>query len=523
MKRFWNHFIQLSRVLKSEDRDNYFYSSNLMDCLNFISLFDEQCAISTSYMRLADSASVKRYGEEESATLPVDQSNGELLSNSCPCVTSANTTTDESMHACSNCGRRFAGNSKGITIKIEASNVQVVRPTNVVTAKEKVDDAFKLKMFSDSGEHCHDDEHRHVTDNGARRKLWIASLLCVVFMIGEAVGGLLAGSLAVATDAAHLLTDFAGFMISLFALYISERPATKTLSYGYHRAEVIGALTSVLLIWVVTGILVYLAVQRVVMQEFEINAPIMLITSGIGLINGMYFASTWSQPWRRCQSWTQPQGHGHSHNAKPKTTAAHANGGFVRSVEDPENTDHTDPKETSCESDSSSNAQVAVAKPNINVRAAFIHVVGDFLQSVGVFAAALTIYFEPTWVIIDPICTFLFSILVIGTTFAIIKDTLVVLMEGIPKGIDFNEVRETLLQVKGVYIVHNLRIWSLSMDKIAMSAHLAVEPGSSSANSILRKSSQLVKSKYGFCEVTIQIEDFNQSMQDCRKCQELNY
>lgn len=94
----------------------------------------------------------------------------------------------------------------------------------------------------------------------------------------------MAGSLAVATDAAHLLTDFAGFMISLFALYISERPATKTLSYGYHRAEVIGALTSVLLIWVVTGILVYMAVQRIILNEFEINAPIMLITSGIGLI-----------------------------------------------------------------------------------------------------------------------------------------------------------------------------------------------------------------------------------------------
>lgn len=76
--------------------------------------------------------------------------------------------------------------------------------------------------------------------------------------------------------------------------------------------------------------------------------------------------------------------------------------------------------------------------------------------------------------IVDPICTFLFSILVIGTTFAIIKDTLVVLMEGIPKGIDFNDVRETLLQIKGVYVVHNLRIWSLSMDKIAMSAHLAI-------------------------------------------------
>lgn len=63
---------------------------------------------------------------------------------------------------------------------------------------------------------------------------------------------------------------------------------------------------------------------------------------------------------------------------------------------------------------------------NINVRAAFIHVLGDVLQSVGVFIAAIVIYFVPEWKLADPICTFLFSIVVLGTTFAIMKDTLVV-------------------------------------------------------------------------------------------------
>ena len=76
--------------------------------------------------------------------------------------------------------------------------------------------------------------------------------------------------------------------------------------------------------------------------------------------------------------------------------------------------------------------------------------------------------------IIDPICTFIFSILVMFTTFAIIRDTLTVLMEGAPKGIDFNEVMTTLLNINGVKLVHNLRIWALSLDKIAMSAHVAI-------------------------------------------------
>jgi len=105
-------------------------------------------------------------------------------------------------------------------------------------------------------------------------------LLLTLFL----AGGYLSSSLAIATDAAHLLTDFASFMISLFALWVGSRPATRVMSFGWHRAEVLGALTSVLLIWVVTGILVYLAVQRVITRDFEIESTSMLITSGVGLV-----------------------------------------------------------------------------------------------------------------------------------------------------------------------------------------------------------------------------------------------
>ena len=69
-------------------------------------------------------------------------------------------------------------------------------------------------------------------------------------------------------------------------------------------------------------------------------------------------------------------------------------------------------------------------KENINVKAAFIHVIGDFVQSLGVFTAALVIYFKPEWKIVDPICTFVFSILVLGTTISILRNTMNVLMEG---------------------------------------------------------------------------------------------
>lgn len=126
-------------------------------------------------------------------------------------------------------------------------------------------------------------------------------------------GGYFAGSLAVMTDAAHLLVDFTSFIISLLSLWLSSRPATHKLSYGWHRAgtadlsvfdwlisvlsshqpsnlnsiplaEILGALLSIFTIWLVTGVLVYLAVERIISNDYTIDGTIMLITSGCAVL-----------------------------------------------------------------------------------------------------------------------------------------------------------------------------------------------------------------------------------------------
>ena len=133
--------------------------------------------------------------------------------------------------------------------------------------------------------HCHDiGRNKEGVDQSAKRKLIIACILCCMFMIVEVVGGFLANSLAIATDAAHLLTDLAGFLISLFSIHIATRPRSFGMSFGWHRAEVIGALTSVVLIWIITGILCYMAVQRIINKEYEIDAVIMVTTAAIGVV-----------------------------------------------------------------------------------------------------------------------------------------------------------------------------------------------------------------------------------------------
>nr|XP_044625989.1 zinc transporter 2 isoform X2 [Equus asinus] len=286
-------------------------------------------------------------------------------------------------------------------------------------------DLQAIELATENNHYCHAqkdlDSHWDPKKERARRQLYVASAICLVFMIGEVIGGYLAHSLAIMTDAAHLLTDFASMLISLFSLWMSSRAATKTMNFGWQRAEILGALLSVLSIWVVTGILVYLAVERLISGDYEIEGGTMLITSGCAVAVNIIMGLTLHQ-----------SGHGHSHDTSQQ-------------------------------------------QENLSVRAAFIHVIGDFLQSLGILVAAYVVYFKPEYKCVDPICTFLFSILVLGTTLTVLRDVILVLMEGTPKGMDFTAVRDLLLSVEGVEALHSLHIWALTMAQPVLSVHIAIE------------------------------------------------
>lgn len=396
-------------------------------------------------------------------------------------------------------------------------------------------------------------------DKSARRRLIAASIICLIFMIGTLVGGILSNSLAIATDAAHLLTDFASFMISLFAIWLSSRPATKKMSFGWHRAEVIGALLSVLMIWLVTGLLVYMAIERLVSKEFEIDSLVMVITASAGLlvniimaialkIGGVGHSHGFGGGHSHGHSHDHHhQHHDHKHDHKQTCTNDHDNtaiGQLPPLTTNPFNqVEGLLQNGPTCGDGGATNGSGIVLKQpeeyrlsgirknrkektvrgrgrsNINVRAAFIHVIGDFLQSLGVLIAALVIHFEPSYAIVDPICTFLFSIIVLITTINIIRDAINVLMEGMPRGINFTEVHETLQQLPGTIRVHNLRIWSLSLDKIAISTHLVIDD-STSASQALKTAIDILKSKYNFFEVTIQVEECKEGINNREHCKD---
>eukprot|EP00064_Thunnus_orientalis_P020695 superscaffoldBa00005833_g20840 len=315
--------------------------------------------------------------------------------------------------------------------------------------------------------HCHDNSHaqedREREKKVARKRLYVVSVVCLIFMVGEILGGYFAGSLAVMTDAAHLLVDFTSFIISLLSLWLSSRPATRRLSFGWHRAEILGALLSVLTIWLVTGVLVYLAVERLINDDYTIDGMLMLVTSGCAVLANIIMALTLHQSGHgHSHGGLTSHGHGHSHKKGQESNHTHSN-----------NSNHTHSNNDVEQKGAEQGRRAQQA--NASVRAAFVHVVGDLLQSVSVLVSAIIIFFKPEYKIADPICTFLFSILVLCTTFTIMRDILLVLMEGTPAGVNFSEVRDGLLKVKGVTAVHNLHIWALTVNQAVMSAHVAIE------------------------------------------------
>lgn len=114
------------------------------------------------------------------------------------------------------------------------------------------------------------------------KKLLKASILTTFFIIVQLTGSIIARSIALMADSAHLATDLVGFAISVASLLIAQKAATGERSFGYHRAEVLGTLISMLVLWLITGFLVYAATLRFINPP-EIKGNIMFITAVLGL------------------------------------------------------------------------------------------------------------------------------------------------------------------------------------------------------------------------------------------------
>ncbi|KAL3613758.1 Metal tolerance protein 1 [Castilleja foliolosa] len=346
--------------------------------------------------------------------------------------------------------------------------------------------------------------------SASMKKLLIAVILCVVFMSVEVAGGIKANSLAILTDAAHLLSDVASFAISLFSLWAAGWEATPRQSYGFFRIEILGALVSIQLIWLLTGILVYEAIIRLVQNTGEVQGFLMFLVSSFGLLVNIIMAVLLGHDHGHGHGHGHDHGHGH-HHGHDDHDHSHNHGS--------EDHDHMHTQGVTVTRYHSSHGGESIEplleKPNnndkkkkpqnINVQGAYLHVLGDSIQSVGVMIGGAVIWYKPEWKIIDLICTLFFSLIVLGTTIRMLRNILEVLMESTPREIDATMLERGLCEMEEVVAIHELHIWAITVGKVLLACHVRVKP-EADADMVLDKVIDYIKREYNISHVTIQIE-----------------
>ncbi|KAL8053271.1 hypothetical protein ABFS82_05G061100 [Erythranthe guttata] len=359
--------------------------------------------------------------------------------------------------------------------------------------------------FSDAKSTSKDAQER----SASMTKLFIAVALCIVFMSVEVVGGIKANSLAILTDAAHLLSDVASFAISLFSLWAAGWEATPRQSYGFFRVEILGALVSIQLIWLLTGILVYEAIVRIVTETGEVQGFLMFLVSAFGLLVNIVMAVMLGHDHGHGHG--HDHGHDHGHGHDHDHDHGHGHGHDHGSEDDHLHThevtvtrhgqDHSEP----LLSESRVAEQKKKKQRNINVQGAYLHVLGDSIQSVGVMIGGAIIWYKPEWKIIDLICTLIFSVIVLLTTIRMIRNILEVLMESTPREIDATRLEKGLCEMEEVVAIHELHIWAITVGKVLLACHVKVKP-EADADMVLDKVVDYIRREYNISHVTIQIE-----------------
>lgn len=260
------------------------------------------------------------------------------------------------------------------------------------------------------GHEHHGHDHNHVHTNN-KKILLISFIIITLFMIVEVIGGYVTNSLALLSDAGHMLSDAISLFIALMAFKFGERVANQHKTYGYRRFEILAAFINGILLIAISLYIFYEAISRFINPP-EVASTGMLIISTIGLIVNLVIA------------WLMFKG--------------------------------------------------SDTKNNLNMRGAFIHVLGDLLGSVGAIVAAIIMIIFG-WKLADPIASVIVAMLIIRSGYDVTKSALNVLMEGTPSNIDIHEISETITSHPEIIDVHDLHIWSITSDLTALSCHAVVD------------------------------------------------
>ena len=281
----------------------------------------------------------------------------------------------------------------------------------------------------------------HHVHPGNRKGLTIALIITASIMLLEFIGGLITNSLALLSDSAHMLSDVGALALSLIALWFAAKTPSASKTYGFYRFEILAALFNGVTLFVMAGFILYEAYERF-QEPPEVAGGLMLAVAAIGLAANML--SAWM---------------------------------LMR------NSDTRD---------------------NINVRSAYLHILGDALGSVGAIIAGLAMLLTG-WYVLDPIISVLVALLILRGAWLVISQAIHILMEGTPVTIDIQELAATLKSIDGVIDVHDLHVWTITSGMDTLSCHLLVTD-SSDCQQILQEAILRVEDRFRIQHTTIQVE-----------------
>lgn len=283
--------------------------------------------------------------------------------------------------------------------------------------------------------------HTHALPTSQNEKfLWIALGLTSSFLIAEVIGGIVTGSLALLSDAAHMFTDASALAISLAAMRIAKRPADLRRTFGYHRFEILAAAFNAILLFLVAIYILYEAYQRFNFPA-EVQPIGMLVIASIGLIVNLISMRLLSAG-----------------------------------------------KDTS-----------------LNVKGAYLEVWSDMLGSIGVIAGALLIRFTG-WVWVDSAIAVAIGLWVLPRTWMLLKESLNILLEGVPEGMDIDEIQKSMLAVPGVISVHDFHLWAITSGKTSLTAHVVYNTAYSPEDQLLPAVQSVLAKRFNVHHTTLQYE-----------------
>jgi cobalt-zinc-cadmium efflux system protein len=299
----------------------------------------------------------------------------------------------------------------------------------------------------DSHEHGHD----HATHLLGNKKALIISLIITAgIMVIEFFGGIFTNSLALLSDAGHMLSDVGSLALSLFAASLSTKAPSAKKTYGFYRSEILAALLNGIVLFVIASFIIWEAYGRFFDTPAVDSGPMMLIAF-IGLLANV--VSAWVI------------------------------------------------------------MQKGNINENLNLRSAYLHIIGDALGSIGaIIAGFLMLYFS--WYIADPIISIIVALLILKSAWRVIDETVHILMEGTPSNLDWEAIRNSLLEISGVKDVHDLHIWTITSGKNMLTCHFLIEKEQDSQK-ILEAAIVKLEEKFQITHTTIQIETEEFSHPSC--------